>query len=417
MRQIINPGLRCGQVSAPPSKSIAHRMLICAALSEEKCEIKCNGISKDIAATMSCLKALGAAFSEGKDNLLTVAPIEIGISELAHMDCGESGSTLRFLLPITAALGRRTVFYLEGRLAHRPLDDLSSQLQQHGAIITRQDSVILCRGRLTNGTYTLPGNVSSQYISGLLFALPLLKGDSRLNITGKTESSAYITMTEQALKMSGIIFEKDADGYRIPGNQHYKLPKVSSVEGDWSNAAFFLCMGALTPKGITVSGLNLDSNQGDKQILQILRDFGAEVALQENSVFVRNQETRPLTISAEEIPDLVPVLGALLAGAEGRSVITNAQRLRLKESDRLESTAAMINSLGGSAKETDDGIVITGRGSLFGGIVDSYNDHRIAMAAAVAACLCNNKVTVSNAECTDKSYPTFWNIFNRLRVN
>ena len=416
MRQVINPGLRCGQVSAPASKSIAHRMIICAALSKEKCEIKCNGISNDIAATMKCLKALGADFSEN-ESLLTVTPIGDGSSGLAQMDCGESGSTLRFLLPITAALGRQAVFYPKGRLATRPLDDLSSQLQHHGALITSRASEILCRGKIASGTYTLPGNVSSQYISGLLFALPLLKGDSRLNITGKRQSSAYITMTEEALKMSGIVLEKDGDGYNIPGNQVYNMPTAGAIEGDWSNAAFFLCMGAFSPKGITVSGLNLDSTQGDRQILQILRDFGAEVVIRENGVFVRKNYARPLTISAEEIPDLVPVLGALLAGAEGRSVITNAQRLRLKESDRLESTAAMINSLGGTAKETEDGLIIDGRGSLLGGIVDSYNDHRIAMAAAAAACICKNKITVTDAECTDKSYPAFWDTFNELGEN
>lgn len=391
-------------------------MIICAALSGEKCEIKCNGISNDIAATMKCLKALGADFSEN-ENLLTVIPIGDGSSGLAQMDCGESGSTLRFLLPVTAALGRQAVFYPKGRLATRPLDDLSSQLQHHGALITARASEILCRGKIASGTYTLPGNVSSQYTSGLLFALPLLKGDSRLNITGKRESSAYITMTEEALKMSGIVLEKDGDGYNIPGNQVYNMPTAGAIEGDWSNAAFFLCMGAFSPKGITVSGLNLDSTQGDRQILQILRDFGAEVVIRENGVFVRKNDARPLTISAEEIPDLVPVLGALLAGAEGRSVITNAQRLRLKESDRLESTAAMINSLGGTAKETEDGLIIDGRGSLLGGIVDSYNDHRIAMAAAAAACICRNKITVTDAECTDKSYPAFWDRFNELREN
>lgn len=417
MRRVINPGIRRGQVSAPPSKSIAHRMLICAALSDEKCEIKCNGISKDIAATMNCLEALGTSFSESSDHILTVTPLDFNSTGQLRMNCGESGSTLRFLLPITAALGRQAVFYPEGRLLERPLDALSSQLQSHGAVIAKQDSVISCSGGLTSGIYTLPGNVSSQFISGLLFALPLINGDSRINITGKIESSAYITMTEQALLMSGIVFEKDMAGYSISGNQHYKMPKNCSVDGDWSNAAFFLCMGALSPEGVTVSGLNLDSSQGDKKILQILRDFGAEVVLREESVFVRKKGTRPLTISAEEIPDLVPVLGVLLAGADGRSEITNAQRLRLKESDRLASTAAMINSLGGSAQETEDGIVIFGQGSLFGGRVDSYKDHRIAMAAAVAAYLCKNTVTVENAECTDKSYPSFWETFEKLGVN
>ncbi len=417
MKQIIKAGCRCGEVIAPASKSVAHRMFICSALSENKSEIKCSSISKDITATMNCLTALGAVFMKNKASSFEVTPIKDGNSDIAHMNCGESGSTLRFLLPITLALGREAVFHTEGRLSNRPLDDLTVQLQQHGAAVIRNDSEILCKGKLNGGTYTLPGNVSSQYISGLLFALPLLKEDSRLNIVGKIESSAYITMTEQALKTSGIAFEKDAEGYNIKGNQSYNMPKNCSVEGDWSNSAFFLCMGAFSPKGIAVSGINLDSSQGDRQILQILKDFGAEVEVRENSVFVRKKDARPLNISAEEIPDLVPVICALLSGAEGRSVITNAQRLRLKESDRLESTVKMINSLGGCAKETEDGIIIDGKGSLFGGAVDSYNDHRIAMAAATASCLCKNDITITDAECTDKSFPAFWDVFSELEVN
>lgn len=416
MIETVRPGFRRGCIAVPPSKSVAHRKLISAALSGHESRIRCGEISKDIRATINCLSALGTVFSEQKQGIIKVTPSVPGEGSVKHMYCGESGSTLRFLLPVVSALGIPCVFHPEGRLSQRPLTELTSQLEKNGAVIGKKENLITCSGKLAGGSYTVPGNISSQFISGLLFALPLLDKDSRLDVTGRTESAPYITLTEHALSEAGIVFNKDDGGYSIPGGQHYDIPENCTVEGDWSNAAFFLCMGALSPEGIRVTGLDPESAQGDKKILQLLEAFGAEVSVSENSVSVKRKEMRPLTIDASEIPDLVPVLSVLMLGADGVSTIRNAQRLRMKESDRLCTTAELITSLGGTASETEDGLIITGNGSLSGGIADAHNDHRIAMAAAVAASICRKDAVVRNAECTDKSYPLFWEDLNSLEV-
>lgn len=414
--QTIKAGTRRGAIRIPSSKSLAHRAFICAALSESPVDVRCTGISKDIGATVDCLRSLGAVFSETGANVFRVTPVNEHLPDPAIMRCGESGSTLRFLLPIAAALGRNACFFTEGRLAERPIDELIGQLARNGAVIVRKEKQLECFGRLDCGVYTVPGDVSSQYISGLLFALPLLEGHSRLEITGKSESSPYIALTESVLETAGIVFEKNKSGYSIRGKQKYRSPERVNVEGDWSNAAFFLCMGAFSPEGIAVSGLSPDSRQGDRSIVDILKKYGADVMVEEDVILVKKKEKHPMTIDVSEIPDLVPVLCVLLAAAEGDSLITNARRLRFKESDRLKTTADMINALGGFVSENEDGIAIKGRGGLTGGTVDPQNDHRIAMAAAAAASICEREVRVINSECTEKSYPSFWKDLSSLEV-
>lgn len=414
--QTIKAGTRRGAIRIPSSKSLAHRAFICAALSESPVDVRCTGISKDIGATVDCLRSLGAVFSETGANVFRVTPVNEHLPDPAIMRCGESGSTLRFLLPIAAALGRNACFFTEGRLAERPIDELIGQLARNGAVIVRKEKQLECFGRLDCGVYTVPGDVSSQYISGLLFALPLLEGHSRLEITGKSESSPYIALTESVLETAGIVFEKNKSGYSIRGKQKYRFPERVNVEGDWSNAAFFLCMGAFSPEGIAVSGLSPDSRQGDRSIVDILKKYGADVMVEEDVILVKKKEKHPMTIDVSEIPDLVPVLCVLLAAAEGDSLITNARRLRFKESDRLKTTADMINALGGFVSENEDGIAIKGRGGLTGGTVDPQNDHRIAMAAATAASICEREVRVINSECTEKSYPSFWKDLSSLEV-
>ncbi|MCQ2566098.1 MAG: 3-phosphoshikimate 1-carboxyvinyltransferase [Clostridia bacterium] len=416
MMQTIKAGTRRGAIRIPSSKSLAHRAFICAALSESPVDVRCTGISKDIGATVDCLRSLGAVFSETGANVFRVTPVNEHLPDPAIMRCGESGSTLRFLLPIAAALGRNACFFTEGRLAERPIDELIGQLARNGAVIVRKEKQLECFGRLDCGVYTVPGDVSSQYISGLLFALPLLEGHSRLEITGKSESSPYIALTESVLETAGIVFEKNKSGYSIRGKQKYRFPERVNVEGDWSNAAFFLCMGAFSPEGIAVSGLSPDSRQGDRSIVDILKKYGADVMVEEDVILVKKKEKHPMTIDVSEIPDLVPVLCVLLAAAEGDSLITNARRLRFKESDRLKTTADMINALGGFVSENEDGIAIKGRGGLTGGTVDPQNDHRIAMAAAAAASICEREVRVINSECTEKSYPSFWKDLSSLEV-
>ena len=399
-----------GTVRIPASKSQAHRLLICAALGKSPVTLHCDGLSKDITATARCLQALGAEVALENDNTIHLTPAAVQSS--AALPCGESGSTLRFLLSVAAALGVEATFLMEGRLPQRPLDPLDAEMARHGVTFQRHGDTLTITGQLSAGDYRLPGNVSSQYISGLLMALPMLHGDSTLTVTGKVESAAYIAMTEDALRLAGIRFEKEGWTYRIPGNQVCALPRELHVEGDWSNAAFFLCAGALSQDGVTVTGLNMASSQGDRAVVDILRQFGARVTESESSVTVTAAPLHGITIDAAAIPDLVPVLSVTAACAAGETRIVNAERLRLKESDRIATTAALLRSLGGSVEEHPDGLTIRGT-ALTDGTVDAANDHRIAMSAAIAAIRC--AVTVEGSECVQKSYPRFWEDYTQLK--
>jgi 3-phosphoshikimate 1-carboxyvinyltransferase len=272
---------------------------------------------------------------------------------------------------------------------------------------------LYCAGRLRPGDYSLPGNVSSQYISGLLMALPRLNGDSSLTIRGRLESAAYVTMTEDALRLAGIRIEKDGQRYEISGGQRGSISGEMQVEGDWSNAAFFLCAGALSDEGVLVKGLSLQSCHGDMAVLELLRRFGAQVRADAEGVLVRRGQLRGIHIDAAPIPDLIPVLSVLASFCEGETRVYHAGRLRLKESDRLSSTAALLRSLGGAVTELEDGLVIHG-GGLTGGCVDSFRDHRIAMAAAAASAACPESVTIRGAEAVNKSYPAFFAHYRAL---
>ena len=414
---VLAPGERCGSVRIPSSKSVVHRLLICAALGVNPVSICFDGLSKDIYATASCLQALGAEIIF-ENSAVTVIPNTAG-PENVLLPCGESGSTLRFLLPVAGALGAKGCFQMEGRLPERPMQPFENLLRRHGMLIHRDGASLHFEGKLCSGDYLLAGDISSQYFSGLLMALPLLDKESRIRAESRPESEGYIRMTEDALVLAGITFNKPSETlWEIPGRQHFARPSSLSAEGDWSNAAFFLCMGALSEKGCSVYGLNTASSQGDRAILEILRRFGAEVnepSAEGEPVTVRHTELRPTVIDASSVPDLVPVLAVLACGAVGETRIVNARRLRLKESDRLAATARLISDLGGHAEELPDGLVIHGTGTLHGGTAETCNDHRIAMSAAVAACLCREAVTVLGAQCVEKSYPAFWDDFERCR--
>ena len=427
MKSSVFPGFRSESLKIPTSKSMAHRILICAALGKSSVILHFDGISNDILATIVCLRVLGAEIAELGGGDWRVTPILAAPKEECSLFCGESGSTLRFLLPIVGVLGARAVFHMEGRLPERPLEPLISILREHGMKIEKTGSFLKCSGILSGGIFEIPGNISSQYITGLLMALPYLSSGEAavcdaaaqrqglrlasgnvLRVTGDVESAAYIAMTEQVLRLAGARFEKHGWEYSIPCGQVYELPERTAVEGDWSNAAFFLCMGALSPAGVTVRGLRADSAQGDRAVLEVLRAMGAEVLPGTEGVTVRRGQLRGVAIDARPIPDLIPALCALAATAEGETQILHAGRLRLKESDRLASTAAMLRALGGDVEELPEGLRIRGVRRLRGGTVDACNDHRIAMAAAVAACACEEAVTVLGSECVDKSYPGFW---------
>lgn len=414
MTTVLSPGARSGAIRIPASKSQAHRMLICAALSETPSQLIFSGFSDDIRATIQCLTALGAQFTPN-DAGLYVSPLCHPISGAVTLDVGESGSTLRFLLPILGALGIEAEVILHGRLPQRPLGALAQQLMLHGMTLRQDGDRLYVGGKLCAGTFTLPGDVSSQFISGLLFALPLLSKTSTLCVSGTLQSASYVRMTEQALHEANIHVIRNETSWTIPGAQHYSAPTAQVVEGDWSNAAFYFCIGALSKNGVGVYGLRRDSLQPDRAITEILRRFGVDVQETDEAIWARRKVLRGITVDAGPIPDLIPVVSVLAAFAEGQTHIINAARLRLKESDRLQSTAAMLRALGAAVTEQPDGLVITGSDKLGGGSVDTCGDHRIAMSAAVAACGCYRPVEVCGNECVAKSYPAFWQDFSSLQ--
>lgn len=446
MNAVVAPGERTGKVTPPASKSHAHRLFIAASFSDGPKTVVCREVSKDIEATINCLRALGAEIEGNGDGTFSVKPAGCASSHeggaslssecaslsgrpcVADLFCGESGSTQRFMLPLAGITGRPCAFYMEGRLPERPLDVFAGELRAHGMHIARERNILLVSGRLTAGDFNLPGNVSSQFISGLLLALPLVneKGAvSRVFVRGKIESGSYIDITESVLKLGKIRFERtDGDGlrvYEIPAGQTYRIPATAEVEKDWSGAAYFLAAGAFSKKGVTVCGLRGDSPQGDRKIVDTLRSFGASVTEKKrrggtSDFTVKKGKLSGAVIDASDIPDLVPLICAVAAGASGDTVILNAGRLRLKESDRIKTTAAMINSLGGFAEETDDGLVIHGTGSLRGGQFPTADDHRIAMAGALAASISKESVYAENASCAGKSYPGFWDDLFSLKT-
>ena len=401
--------LKQGQVRIISSKSDGHRSLIAAALAEEESVLFVDGWSEDMEATARCLQSLGAEI-EREPSGIYVMPIgcplpcpvdRIGQAngqgigqadgQLCTLDCGESGSTLRFLLPVAGALGVDTTFFLHGRLPQRPLSPLWEEMERMGCTLSRPTAdTIRCRGKLRAGTYTLSGGVSSQFITGLLLAGALIPGGCKLQITGRLESAPYVDMTLQAMRRFGI----DVKKFSIPAGQNFISPGTVTVEGDWSNGAFFLAAEALGSP-IRVKGLRPDSPQGDRAAAALLP------GLRER-----------LTIDASDIPDLVPVL-AVVAACNRGAVFSNIARLRLKESDRVESVKEMICALGGQAEADENRLTVHGTG-LTGGTVDARNDHRIAMSAAVAATACKENVTILGAECVEKSYPRFFEEYKQL---
>ena len=384
----ITPGKLSGTITAIPSKSQAHRLLICAAFANNETTLICPDINRDIEATVDCLNALGANIFRTADGY-SVDPIS-KIPETAVLNCCESGSTLRFMLPIVGALGVDATFQMAGRLPQRPLSPLWEEMERMGCTLTRPTADALrCQGKLKNGEYTIDGGVSSQFITGLLFALSLI-GGGKLNITGKIESLPYIEMTQKAMAIFGIC----TDNYTVAPGQKYVSPGLWTVEGDWSNGAFFLAAQALG-NPLDVGNLDPDSPQGDRASASLLQQ------LKENIV-----------IDASDIPDLVPIL-SIVAGAKNGAIFKNIQRLRIKESDRVASTIAMLEALGGKAASTEDTLTVYGTGYR-GGIVDAQNDHRIAMSAAIAATVCTEPVTILGAEAVKKSYPKFWDEYARL---
>ena len=396
-----------GIFAAPPSKSAAHRALIAAALSGES---RICGIthSEDMEATLRCLAALGIDF-ECDGEAVTFRGKRDGGA--AIVDCGESGSTLRFFVPIFAALGYEATFVGHGRLPERPLTVYEECLPSHGAILSKPSvdgGILHVSGRLRGGRYAVAGDVSSQFITGLLLALPLCEEDSEIVLTTPLQSGDYVAMTIDILREAGIDITKTADGFAIKGGQTYSL-REHTVEGDWSQAAFLLVAGAIGGD-ITVTNLCRDSLQGDKRIVQLLAAMGADIAWENDAVRCRKAPLHGIEADVADIPDLVPILSVAAAAADGDSRWTNAARLRIKESDRLASTAALITSLGGVCEEREDALIVTGA-PLHGGTVCGENDHRIVMSGAVASLATGDEVTLTDAHSVAKSWPNFFEVF------
>ncbi|MDY5339276.1 MAG: 3-phosphoshikimate 1-carboxyvinyltransferase [Intestinimonas sp.] len=383
MNVTITPGLLRGAITPPPSKSQAHRLLIAAALADGESRIEHLADSQDIQATRRCMAALKAP---GED--------------LPVLDCGESGSTLRFLIPVALALRGGGRFTGRGRLMARPQKPYFDLFDEKGIAYRQEDGVLTVQGRLTPGTFALPGDVSSQFVTGLLYALPLLEGDSRITLTTPLESRGYVDMTLEALERFGIRAEcPDGRTLRVPGGQTYR-PCRAAVESDYSQAAFYYAANGLGGQ-VEILGLNPRSAQGDRCIvpyhMQLCGPGEAE-------------------LDVSQCPDLVPPLAAHAALRQGITRIVNAARLRIKESDRLTAVTQVLTALGADVVEGADRLTITGQPEgLAGGVtVDSHNDHRIAMMAAVAATRCAAPVTITGAECVAKSYPGFWEDYERL---
>ncbi len=410
------PGTLGGTVAAIPSKSDAHRKLICAALSANGGMLPLRApYCDDIAATIRCLTELGAGFSQSAEGL-TVIPINR--QSHAELDCGESGSTLRFLLPVAMAVCGDISVRGKGRLPERPIDTLVEAMSAHGVQFAQTKLPLSASGALTGGSYEIAGNISSQFLSGLLMALPLCAEDSEITLITPLQSSAYVDMTLETLRLFHVEINVDMDEngnphYQIPGGQIYWMPEHMIIDGDWSNAAFWLAAGALQDTPVSVTGLNAESVQGDKAIAKILADAGANVENYGNVLNVSCGTIDEINADMEKIPDLLPILAVRASLGTGESHFTNAERLRLKESDRLAATAKLLRDLGGRVDENPDGLSVYGE-QLTGGTVDGMNDHRLVMAAAIAALRCEQPVTILGAEAVNKSYPAFFEDYRAL---
>ncbi len=385
----IRPSKLRGDLTCVSSKSYAHRQIISAMLSDEPTEIHINGFSDDIMRTLDAIKSLGAEYIID-NNIVNIIPPK-SFSENALVDCGESGTTARIMLPLCAAITKSATVVGRGRLPERPFDDITKVLRERGSFVTDDKLPITVSKGLKPGVFSIAGNVSSQYITGLMFALTKLSEGSVISLTTELKSSAYVDITMDVLKSFGVDVIKQGKDFLVP-KADFVSPKTIEAEGDWSNAAFWIVANKLGCD-IRLTNLKNDSCQGDKRIMDILNSFEIDV---------------------DPSPDLFPILAVLAAGRQGRTTLYNIERLRFKESDRVEAVSCMLTSLGCSVDVFENRVEIFGTGELLGGTVNSYNDHRIVMAAAVASVISKGEIIIQSAEAVNKSYPTFFSEFKRL---
>ncbi len=395
----ITPRTLSGEIKIPPSKSISHRALICAALSKGESAITDLLGCEDIDATCEALEALGAKFRT-ENGVTYVTGIEKPPAK-AEINCRESGSTLRFLIPVAAALGVEATFTGCGKLPTRPITPYLDEFKKHGVEFISETMPYHIKGKLTSGVFSVPGDISSQFITGLLFALPLIEGNSTIVMTSPLQSKPYADITVQCMKTFGVETLEFNGNYSVKGVQQYKAASYN-VEGDCSQAAFFAVANQIG-SDLELVGVNPNSVQGDRAIFDIISNM---IKIGDNY--------SGFDVDATDIPDLVPILTVLAAFADGVSHIRGCKRLRIKESDRLESISTVLNSLGANVTIVDDELEITGVTELTGGICSSYNDHRIAMSLAIASQRCTDKLIITDAECVAKSYPTFFEDFRSL---
>ena len=397
-----------GCVRVPGSKSMAQRLILAWALSKTECCVTAHSGADDVLNMGECAKEIFAAIEEKKTSI--PEPLKVG----------ESGAVLRFVMPVLGALGISADLKMEGRLPERPMDPLISQLRQHGVTVERAaDDTYHVEGQLNGGIFELPGDQSSQFISGLLMALPLIGENSELRIFGDIQSRPYVDMTLDVLAKSGITIIEDGPGdFYIQGNQEYRLEGEYEAEGDWSGAAFWLALGATMKEGLTVAGLNSESLHGDREIISILKRMGADINVSDAGITVRGGKLYSSITDCRNIPDLVSAIAIAACAADGKTIITNAERLRLKESDRMRAITDVLRAFGVLVDERADGLEIFGGGGFHGGTVSSHGDHRIAMMAACMRGLTPEgpagDIIIYDAETVNKSYPGFFEDYRAL---
>ena len=411
----ISPKPLAGNINIPPSKSLSHRAIISAALSQKESNIRNLIFSEDINATCRAMENFGAKIEKTSENSIKLRgslPLSFNGGDI---DCKESGSTLRFLIPISLLTEEKILFKGQGKLVSRPLDPYYKIFDQKKIKYKthRGNLPLEVEGLLKPGIFRIDGGVSSQFVTGLMFALPLLNGDSKIVITNELESKAYVDLTMDILNKFGVkIINNDYKDFEIKGNQEYGA-RDYRVEGDFSQGAFWLVAGILGDN-INVEGLNIDSLQGDKAILSLIEEMGGNIDIKDPWISVKKSKTRGLVIDGSQWPDIVPILAVLASLSQGQTKIINAKRLRIKESDRLKAISTELRKLGAHIEELEDGLIIIGKDSLSGGQVDSWNDHRIAMALAIASIKCRKDLIITNSHVVQKSYPHFWEDFKSL---
>jgi 3-phosphoshikimate 1-carboxyvinyltransferase len=405
----IKKGELSGKIDAITSKSMAHRQIICSALSNMQTSLLLPDISDDIDCTLSAIENLGAKVSKNKDCVI-ISPSN---EKNQFFDCMESGTTLRLMLTIAPSSLNLCHFTGRGRLPQRPISQIIDILRRSNCEVSDDKLPLTVKNKFEFSNVEIQGNISSQFISGLLIASVLQKNDVRISVVGNFESKSYVDMTVNVMRRYGIEIEESMNSYFVRKNQRYIPPKDNIIEKDWSNSAFFLTAGAIGAP-VTLCGLDVNSLQSDKKIMDIIEKFGAKISIDNGEICVSAGKTNSIEQDMSQIPDLLPILSVLACASKGTSRFYNARRLRLKESDRISASCQMIRSLGGTAFEKDDELIVEGTGNLTGGEVDSFNDHRIAMSASIASIICDEDVIISGENAVNKSYPKFFTDFQRL---